>query len=486
METIKKKINIRDFSEKFGENEPCNENNVPYNIDITTEGLSDVFTSITGIPKYDEIGIKYGTFEKYYNWIRKFILESEYYIPKKKKTEEVWFQLSKFPKISGFTDSIAVFSELPETTSGFSCENEDVICVNESADTFFNLFGQLDEAIKFLNVSETVILTGNYKTLKPFAEINVFIDEDIDNLGDEEQFIPEKLKTKRAGDFEWYTEKYNIGVYAIIDNKIYKRISGNVDNMRYNKSDWKICEYDGTESSITVNGFIESKLKYLKRTKTSIEDNGNELDFVFDIVNLRCELPYLINTPCNVVYDEKITAYTYDAITEINVEGFTGETYNQLTNSDIGRRGKITFIYEVGHLVNGESGDTGVIHEETLDYVVRSCTFTIGGTRYQKPYISIDYDSGEKPLDYIPNKRYAKVTYNTAQEQNMTEINAGLLIRDDRVIGIEDISFNENKIEIDRGSSASYEAFNVIGEVNSIEDIEKYHDDWFRIKGKND
>ena len=80
-------------------------------------------------------------------------------------------------------------------------------------------------------------------------------------------------------------------------------------------------------------------------------------------------------------------------------------------------------------------------------------------------------------------KTYAKVELETTNEEWLS---ANTFIRYDTVIGTTDVSFTSNEVRIDRGASASYEALNVIGEVNTIEDIEKYRNDWFRIKGKND
>ena len=59
-------------------------------------------------------------------------------------------------------------------------------------------------------------------------------------------------------------------------------------------------------------------------------------------------------------------------------------------------------------------------------------------------------------------------------------------MKNEAFMHIHDYNIDHDDVYIERGTSASYEAFNVLGEVNTMEDIERYRDDWFRIKGKND
>ena len=80
-------------------------------------------------------------------------------------------------------------------------------------------------------------------------------------------------------------------------------------------------------------------------------------------------------------------------------------------------------------------------------------------------------------------KRYAKVWLFAEGEEY---ISGGSYFRNDNLIGTTEVRLQSDNIDIERGVSAAYEAFNVLGEVNSVEDIEKYRNDWYRIKGKND
>ena len=65
-------------------------------------------------------------------------------------------------------------------------------------------------------------------------------------------------------------------------------------------------------------------------------------------------------------------------------------------------------------------------------------------------------------------------------------MNNPFTIRGGFLLDIQDVKLDYRAVNIVRGTSASYEAFNVLGEMNTIDDIEKYRDDWYRIIGKND
>ena len=483
METIKKYINLRDFIEKFGENEPhinveetsytagsvsgSSYGHIPYDIKLSN-GMPYIFMEM---PSYftdnthEVIGIKYGTFAECYNMLRNFILNSKYYILGKRHSNYVWVETGStlgYKEEEGvgkyflFSASTGVFQDLPDA-HGFVC-GESIICVGE--DNFFVSYSgetvpffkkyTISDAVEFLDYAETNIFKGNYERLSPFIEFPILIQEKIDNLGDEELVIQEDDEETVSVDIEEDPEQ----AY-----------------------------------------YVESKLKTLKRDKTSIEDNGDLLDFYYNSADNRCEILYVTNVPKNAYYDDRINAYKYDIISSVVciVEDEDEETeldYNDLTQDDIGAEGIITFTYVIGNMLLDVSDTTvsdasggGIEYEDKYRFRVQSKTFTIDGVKRTLPYIKIEYKSIELPENVDDGKIYAKVKIQNKEEPML---HSNHLIRTDSSVGYEDILFNENEIKIDRGASASYEAFNVLGEVNSLEDIEKYHDDWYRIKGKND
>lgn len=513
METIKRRINIKDFVEKFGKNEPCVDKEadysgtsygfIPYNI-LITEEFPTVFQSM---PSYSLISgataVKYGTFAQYYTWMRKFIMESKYYTPRKRHKKTYWTEIGEDlnykegndGKYFLFNESESVLDSLPEDMSGYTC-GKSIICVNESADTFFEQYKSINDAIDFLDFSEDFIFEGKYEIDEPFIELPILIEEEINDLGVEEMCWPEEIALDNENKYVdrlWKARDgfaYVKGEYGIKNGNVYKAKLDIEIGKEYDIEDWEICEWNDSETESSTTYTTESRLKNLKRQKLTIDDNNNTLDFVFNNANLKCEIPYLIGVPFGNPYDEKISAYTYDIMNSIVFTKSDGSeliNYNNLNNSDIGINGKVTFKYVIGNLLTGDTSveictddsGGGIMYEEEHDFTVTAITFTLNTITYMLPYIKINYNSrnGED------NVQLAKIYLKNTEE---TQIFANTMIRNDKVVGITDYSFNVGKINIDRGSSSSYEAFNVIGEVNSLTDIEKYHNDWFRISGKND
>ena len=157
----------------------------------------------------------------------------------------------------------------------------------------------------------------------------------------------------------------------------------------------------------------------------------------------------------------------------------------------VGKSGKIKFIYYVGNFLIDEDTDitdnslNGLKYIDEYEYKI-ALSSRMGVTDDSTvPYIKIDLTTGIFPniTNFDSKKQYAEVEFKANGEEWTTIDN---FIRYDELVGINEARFTNRSIAIDRGASASYEAFNIIGEVNSIKDIEKYRDDWFRIKGKND
>ena len=538
MDLIKRIINLRDFREKFGKYEPSldgesgddttygkiiNNIKVKKNDLYVRDDFPVLFLSNVGLRKYKEEidgdiyeGIKYGTFALYYSWIKNFVMSSKYYILKKRKNEDVWSEIGEgleyreedYGKLDLFCISVSVFHELPEDTSAYVC-GETIICVNEDEQTFYDMFFNQDYAAEFIEFSESKILTGKYDYLPPFAEIHVLVEEEVSDIGYYKKYVPDDINLIRIVDptaFLVYGESYKIGDYAYfrnvkninvnpsvyISDGVYVCVSPANIYQRFSlETHWKSIDIEINRDT-EKEYFAESKLRTLERQKNSVDDYGEELDFVFNTSTLRCELKYVTGTPYNSVYNEKISAYTYDVISSISVDGIPIQRWD-VSYMDEGDTGEIEFKYIVGNLllpgdidniIATDSSGGGIEYTETYTYTIHKLTFTINGSTYEnKPYVSIDYESGEKPENAEDGKQYAKIKISTTDEY---VISGDIAIRNDNTIGVQDINYTSDDVNIDRGASSSYEAFNVIGEVNTIEDIEKYHNDWFRIGGKND
>ena len=481
----------------------------------------------------EKYGIRYGTFMSYYNWLRNFVLQSKYYILGKRKETYIWVETgSTYYKASGeteegkyylFTGSTGVFKYLPDTND-YIC-GETIICVNENADNFlvesesggtipfFEKYGIYD-AKDFLDYSE-YIFDGQYVPLSPFVEIPLFIDEKIDNVGLMDLYYPQEeanIIVNDSGNAS-YGEDYHSGTcihfnYAIYKSDIveegyYLCVSDDADvraGMVFKPEHWeKITENLGSteynefyETGVTEY-FVESKLKTLIRQKTSVDDNGKTLDFYYREGSEHCGLIYTIGTPQNVAYDDKIEVYKYDIISSIECLKEDGDEYDYsaISSEDIGTKGTIKFIYVIGNMLSGDtsvnivSDDSGggIEYEETYNFEIKNATFTINGMTRTMPYLKIDYTSSERPENSDNGVLYAKVKILNTEDPYFDIYH---LISNDNLVGIEDVMFDEGEIKINRGTSSSFEAFNVLGEVNTLDDIENYRDDWYRIRGKND
>jgi len=529
VESIKKIINLKDFTEKFGKKELCintpeeysgiSYGYIPYDIVVNEDSPAVIknmpfYTGAYGLTN----AVKYHTFANYYIWLRRFIMESKYYTPSKRRTDTFWNETGstlnyKEPnggKYGVFVSSEAVLSEIPDDLSGFTC-GESIICVNESADTFFERYLNVADAVEFLEYAENNIFNGEgYDVAEPFADFSFLINEEIDEMGAEYMCWPETWEDYVANNIvaELYAYWIYKGVFVIFKGDVYSAngtffseertgatkvlvSASEYLNSPYNSRFWAKCSF--LDSTLVTTSFTESKLSTLVRQKESVDDNGNKLDFVFNQISFNCDLIYVTGVPYNSVYDDKIGAYKYDVINEITCTKSNGEPQDifSILTSDVGTTGRIYFRYIIGNMLTGntdaqictnEEGG-GIVYEETYNYSVKNKQFRFNSSDYTLPYIDIDYSSGEKPENAIPGELYAKIYITNTEEET---ISANTFIRHDEMIGVENAEFNASKIKIDRGSAASYEAFNVLSEVNSLDDIENYHDDWFRIKGKND
>ena len=134
-------------------------------------------------------------------------------------------------------------------------------------------------------------------------------------------------------------------------------------------------------------------------------------------------------------------------------------------------------IKERGQLIVGVKVDTsgtsgGVMCLERREYHVED-----------EEYIVVGNETIDKPDDYEDGVQCAIITI---EDVGLGRYDDGHLIANEAFIGVNDSRQNLQEVYVDRGTSASYEAFNILGEANTIEDLENYRDDWFRIKGKND
>ena len=168
---------------------------------------------------------------------------------------------------------------------------------------------------------------------------------------------------------------------------------------------------------------------------------------------------------CDILTE--IAYYDADTLEEIT-EARGKNTYD----GTMPENGIIEFEYYVGVKVDTSGTSGGVMCLERREYHVED-----------EEYIVVGNETIDKPDDYEDGVQYAIITI---EDVGLGRYDDGHLIANEAFIGVNDSRQNLQEVYVDRGTSASYEAFNILGEANTIEDLENYRDDWFRIKGKND
>jgi hypothetical protein len=219
-------------------------------------------------------------------------------------------------------------------------------------------------------------------------------------------------------------------------------------------------------------------LNTLQRSKKEYDEDGNVLPYLFNESTGNNELPYVIGLPCNVIYsNESFLCNVLESVKYYNEGSDTPVAVNEMYPNTIPDNGIIEFIYLVNAEISGDTVGGGVEYRERRRYTVEEVSngraIIIGDETLDVPenyeegvqYAIVDKIDGEA-VDYVYRETY--------------------LFKNDAFMNIQDSKIVVDDVHIDRGTSAAYEAFNVLGETNTIEDIENYRDDWFRIRGKND
>lgn len=227
-----------------------------------------------------------------------------------------------------------------------------------------------------------------------------------------------------------------------------------------------------TDSAITT----ESRLIELRRRKLDYDDDGNELPFVLG------ETDYglgRIEEGGNVAYVNP--KYLKDIIYNKSV-GENGDTWGDVI-TDISVNGdKIKFSYIMGAKIVNDSYEGGISFEE--EYYLgepQNFDFTYDG----KALTAINFreilynqqPENYKPEDYDPEKSYATVTFTPAME-----IGKSTYIKEEYLMGMIETPKSTEIPRVERGTSAAFEIHNILGECRTMEDLEKYRNDFFTIK----
>ena len=341
-----------------------------------------------------------------------------------------------------------------------NCVTYPLAVVTSEYQWFIDTFETIENAIAFLNLNPIGGPTSN-------IILPIYISQDIFDLG--------AYSDMQIGDFTLKSNEYPGVTYDFIFNE--------------NEEDEEVYE-----ETTGVTDYAESKLKTLLREKRSYDNDGNLLPYVIENegkTNERNELPYILHAPCDIIYEndtffynslEGITYYAEDGNGELVEDDNSRDMTSPGTNPDgsvIPEQGVIEFRYRVGSsMASGESENYGVLYTERRRYTLEM------GENGRRLYINVSNETLTVPADAEPGVQYAEIS--DIDKAYFKEKTYGIYVKEPHLIGVHESNIDVGNVYVDRGTSASYEAFNVLGEVNSIDDIEKYRDDWYRIKGKND
>ena len=249
----------------------------------------------------------------------------------------------------------------------------------------------------------------------------------------------------------------------------------------YSNGGWDISEYNtrdlecADDEENTVN-----KKKY--KVLTTIEVVKSYLDTV--ALNGGDTYYFLVrynnseDTPMRIPYTEK---------TVFNGDGYNG-VYSGDFIKEIQENGnKVTFTYVIGAIFNSDAYDIetargGTIYKETYNYYPnRVATAKIDGFEVNYWYNEIDFET-QKTYVYSDDFNLSRQTLVSDIQQIKTgdvwEYDGNCLntpvFKEDYLMGISMDSNLNIDIEVDRGNAAAFERHFVLGECNTMRDLEEY------------
>lgn len=290
---------------------------------------------------------------------------------------------------------------------------------------------------------------------------------------------------------------------------------------------WEECvaKNDIPTSEKIVKAITESMLDNIKRKKKDIDNTNKTLPFVFhynkvldknngiyasrELDKTCTELQYMpgfvnqeITSSGELISD---VTYSIEFFTDNYMEKSCGrfDIYNSIdkpiTTSDLTENPKvIRFTYYIDSIIEIGSDNvnwdikknTGVeyvesynVSIETYDVLIPSGeTESVVSLPYFKIGDKIESSDSNYNSDLQRNVTFSDITYTEEQVINDMFFNVGTY-KEDALIGVHNLKNNINA-KVERGKASSFEKHNALGEICTMQDLEHYRNDFFRITDK--
>ena len=403
--------------------------------------------------------------------------------------------------------------------------------IDDDGEDYSKIFCRMDAFLKFAEKNK---MGGD---VEPYFDIPIFIESESEDMGLFTSIMPVWEEGKRyylndkamnsegvvyqlteGTELEEYAapavlhdfiaEQINVGAYILVDDAVPGGIYGDtahtyvklINSTYYyvapyyigeiDDEHWEKCKGDDTEE-VTVCGVTESRILSLKKVKKDYDDNGNQLPFsvLYDMDYKGPGLRLVTtrdSTEENPIYS---SAIQFDVGVATNVMRTEEGTYYFNYIEEILTAETITFIYHMGvesPVIDpySVSATTGIVYTEEYPYEIKEGVF-----KYSLPnngdipekkfrYEFIDFDNPIKiSMDGVPlSDIYGTYTKDAYYAQ------AAPYMKDEALLGIQEVKGYVGKLIIDRGKSAAFERHNVLGEVSSFEELKNYKNGFFTLR----
>lgn len=460
MEILHKKISLNRLTNRYGANSVLGKDLV-----LDSDNLFGTKIPVNFDENSGEYFVRFGTLSNYVSWTLKFVEDSVLYQYCKRKSGFFWKNVGKIAEISkeNCKMTLNLDAVLADVLSEYPLEPEtgDLCVISASADTFNDIFGTLSKVKQFYEFS-CEKLKANSGERPQYIDIPILITEKYEDLGQFTEYdghIPDKNTSMADGDLK-------VG---------YDLITAGTNSYSYEP-----------EPSLA---YTDSRIQQMKRIKKTYDKDGVEIPFIIPEKGTFGELQFQEKMPLNMRFEQEKKSLNkksesefcyYDRINSITFKNESGETVEKEDGNII------VFDYEMGVSMDtkGDSNveSPGIRYVEAYYYTIREMTVDLdgsgGGIVYK--YIDIDFTSPaneewEYPAEIIID----------SDDYGEDYFNNGNFIFDEALAGIHNYSESTSNVFVERGTSAAFEAFNLMGQMNSIEEIERYKGDLFKIGKEN-